>query len=431
MKQENIVNLFLICCSGLFAGITFSLISPFYPSEALSRGVSVTQSGLVIGTVFITKIVFTPLCGKYILVLGAKKFLLIGFFIVGLGNLMFGFLSKLEDKNTFFALSILFRFIIAIGQAAAGPASYTLAGKQVARKNSGKAISAVDTCFGVGSVIGPTAGGCLYDIGGFPLPFWVSGITMIFITFMGLLFFKDGNNADDHFSNGSKVSWLDILKAPGIAISIFAIALSGVAWNWSSASLEPFMGNSCDASSSQTGLIFTTLGVTYTLATPVFGFLTDKGLDGLLIIVIGYSISALGFIFLGPIPPLSFLGSSLWMTFLAIGVQGIGFAATYIGTLLYMMKSARESGLPDNEQTIGMVSSLFVVSDCVGGFTGSAVGGIAYDTIGFEWGSMVMALSMIATVLVVIAYYMNIKIRINKQQKTFPLDVEQKKHQHC
>ena len=165
--------------------------------------------------------------------------------------------------------------------------------------------------------------------------------------------------------------------------------------------------------------------------TPVFGFLSDKGLDGLLIIMIGNSFIALAFIFLGPIPPLSFLGSSLWLTFLSIGVQGMGFAATYIGTLLYMMKSARESGLPDTEQTYGMVSSLWVVADCVGGFTGSALGGVAYDTIGFEWGSMVMALSMIATVLVVIAYYMNIKIRINKQQKTFPLDVEQKKHQHC
>ena len=160
MKQENIVNLFLISCSVLFAGLSLSLISPFYPSEALSKGVSVSQSGLVMGTTFITTLIFTPVCGKYIQVLGAKKFLITGSFIVGLGNFMFGFLSKLEDKNTFFILSILIRFIIAIGQAAAGPAGYTLAGKQVTENNRGKAISAAEACFGIGTMVGPTLGGC-------------------------------------------------------------------------------------------------------------------------------------------------------------------------------------------------------------------------------------------------------------------------------
>ena len=191
-----------------------------------------SQSGLVMGTVFITTLIFTPVCGKYIQVLGAKKFLITGSFIVGLGNFMFGFLSKLEDKNTFFSLSILIRFIIAIGQAAAGPAAYTLAGKQVTEKHKGKAISAAEACFGIGTMVGPTLGGCLYDMGGFSLPFWVSGSVMIFMAFMGLVFFKDENNAEKIESDGTKVSWLDILKAPGVPVSTLAVGFAGVAWSW-------------------------------------------------------------------------------------------------------------------------------------------------------------------------------------------------------
>ena len=153
MRQENIVNLFLISCSVLFAGLSLSLISPFY---WIGYGHRIYKT-----------LIFTPVCGKYIQVLGAKKFLITGSFIVGLGNFMFGFLSKLEDKNTFLSLSILTRFIIAIGQAAAGPAAYTLAGKQVTEKNRGKAISAAEACFGIGTIVRPTLGGCLYDVGCF------------------------------------------------------------------------------------------------------------------------------------------------------------------------------------------------------------------------------------------------------------------------
>ena len=57
-----------------------------------------------------------------------------------------------------------------------------------------------------------------------------------------------------------------------------------------------------------------------------------------------------------------------------------------------------------------MVSSLWVVADCVGGVAGSALGGVAFDTIGFEWGSMVMFLSIIFTVIVLIIYLVKRKI---------------------
>ena len=158
-----------------------------------------------------------------------------------------------------------------------------------------------------------------------------------------------------------------------------------------------------------------TVGVTYIVFTPAFGYLTDRGLDGLLTCL--NSCIALAFIFLGPIPPLSFLGSSLWLAYLAIGMSGLGSAETYNGALLYMMKCARESGLPESEQTRGMVSSLWVVADCVGWVVGSAAGGVAFDTIIFEWVSMAMALTIKGTVLVVGAVFVNTIVRLNRHHK--------------
>ena len=114
MNPRSFVNLLLISCSVFFAGISLSLLSPFYPTKALSKGVSVTQSGTVIGSVFITTIIFTPFVGRYIDSLGARMFLIIGCFITGVGNISFGFLDDVNNTNTFFILSIGIRVFTAI-----------------------------------------------------------------------------------------------------------------------------------------------------------------------------------------------------------------------------------------------------------------------------------------------------------------------------
>merc|ERR1712215_592897 len=127
MNTLLLVNLLLIWCSILLSGISLSLLSPFYPGQALARGVSVTQSGLVLGSVFITTIIFTPIFGKYIQIIGARNFLTLGSFTVGSGNFIFGFLDKVEDTNSFFVLSLVIRVIIAIGESAVVAVAYPLA----------------------------------------------------------------------------------------------------------------------------------------------------------------------------------------------------------------------------------------------------------------------------------------------------------------
>ena len=83
----------------------------------------------------------------------------------------------------------------------------------------------------------------------------------------------------------------------------------------------------------------------------------------------------------------------------SVGLQGVGTAATYIGTLLYMMRGVSEAGLPDKEQTRGMVSSLWVMADSVGGYLGDTIGSLAYDAWGFQAGTVVMFSVMLASVI--------------------------------
>ena len=69
-----------------------------------------------------------------------------------------------------------------------------------------------------------------------------------------------------------------------------------------------------------------------------------------------------------------------------------------------MLSSARDAGLPDNDQVKGMVSSLWVVAICVGGYLGSSLGGVAYDTVGFEDGTFAMSIAMAVSVILLFMF---------------------------
>ena len=65
-----------------------------------------------------------------------------------------------------------------------------------------------------------------------------------------------------------------------------------------------------------------------------------------------------------------------------------------MGSLMYMMNSVAESGVPEGEQSEGMVSSLWLVATGGGGCLGSSLGGYTYDSMGFEQSTLVVAVTM-------------------------------------
>ena len=395
------INMVLISLATFLAGLSLSLLSPFYPTEALTKGVTVTQTGIVISSVFVTTILVTPVCGKYIQSLGARRFLILGTLIVGLGNAGFGCLQTVSRHIPFFSLSLLIRVLTAIGESCVAPASYTLAGQQTSEEHRGKVVAVVETFFGFGTMLGPTVGGVFFDIGGFFLPFAVTGVMSVLVSLASFCFIKEVQTEDRE--EEASVTWWQVLSVPGMMVCVAGMMVAGSGWSWYLASLEPFLKKMYGISSSQTGLVLMAFGASYCLFSFVVGFLTDKGLNGLHAIIIGNFLIFLGFLFLGPVPPLRSLGS-LGLTIVSLGVQGLGSAFTYIGSLVYMMRAARGAGLPDKEQTRAMVSGLWVISDCAGGYLGSSLGSLAYDTWGLETGTMIEGGVVLASVVLVSLY---------------------------
>lgn len=425
MRSQNIINFILLASILVLAGLSLSLLGPFYPSHALTKGVSITQSGLVFASVFAAAVIATPICGQYVHLGGPKIFFIHGALVIGFGNIAFGLLDQTDNTYIFLGFSFAIRIFIAFGEGAILASAYTLAAQQASKKHEGKLIAIAEACFGIGTMFGPSVGGILFQLGGFPLPFILCGGLILVFMVASIFLIKDCHDQYELLEEDERlVGWSEILSTPGIPISMFALTFAGTAWSWYSGTLEPFLEQKFHVHSSEVGLIFMTFSVGYTFFTPIFGILMDKGLNGLTTLLIGNTIITISYIFMGPSPLFySVLGrGNLLMTTVANGVNGMGCAATYLGSLVYMVKSA-EAHLPNNDKTKGMVSSLWVVSYSAGGYFGSTFGGLTYDQLGFENGTLIIMSAMAFSVVVLVAYMAWYKCKA-EDNKSLPLYID-------
>ena len=80
----------------------------------------------------------------------------------------------------------------------------------------------------------------------------------------------------------------------------------------------------------------------------------------------------------------------------------VGFSFVYIGSLLTMLGELPACGLPETEQSKGMVSSLWTVAVCLGQAVGTAGGGLAWGWAGFEQGMLVEAVIIFISSVIII-----------------------------
>ena len=119
-------NLGIFSLIQLLGGITYTLMSPFYSKEAVQKGMSITETGIIYSCIYFTTFVCTPVFGKYIERIGSRKMFLLGTLVTGMGNLGFGLLQWVEGKHAFFHISLAIRSITSVAEAALCTAVYPL-----------------------------------------------------------------------------------------------------------------------------------------------------------------------------------------------------------------------------------------------------------------------------------------------------------------
>ncbi|OLS27092.1 MAG: Tetracycline resistance protein, class B [Candidatus Heimdallarchaeota archaeon LC_3] len=158
----------------------FGIVLPVFPKflQENNAGESISL-GILIASFAIAQIIFAPLYGRlsdrgY----GRRPFILLALFGYGMGNFLYAFFAR--DL----ASMILVRIFEGITVAGLLPVSQALITDLTVSENRAKYLGILTGSSNVGLIIGPALGGILFDIGGFILPFVISGI----LSFIALIF---------------------------------------------------------------------------------------------------------------------------------------------------------------------------------------------------------------------------------------------------
>jgi len=411
---------FLLPLLGLveyLCGIALSILAPFYTSEAASHGLSMTASGIVFATVFILQIVFTPIFGKYISKFGAITLLVSGSVCSGVANIGFGCVSEIKSVEAFFSISILMRAVTALGESAINTSVYPLARGLTPSKYTNTVISCIETAFGLGTMTGPFFGGLLYEKGGFFLPFAVCGSLLgVSGLVCGMMLVclrrrersrqakrleavEDGVQ-EEELIVPKRIKFREVMKNPEVLLASFIVALSGVSTQWYQPILEPFLSTNYSISAFQASMFLVIDGAVYAVVAPLWGYLLDRALNARLVLMFGCATISGSFLLLGPIYfPYK---ETLAQVGISLGIHGIGMAANFIGTLTILIREIEKRNINNKENACAIATSLWITAECVGSFLGSTLGGLAYETWGWDMSCLIISLVQLAGLVVLL-----------------------------
>ena len=368
--------------------VCVSLQAPFYPSEAERKGATASQYGLVFGVFELTVFLVSPIYGRFMTRWGPKFINNAGIFTVSVMCILFGFLDRINDTNTFIGCSFAVRIVEAMGNAAFITSAFSIIAKEFP-KNVGAAFATMETFFGVGLIVGPTVGGALYELGGYTLPFAaMGGVLLAAATATACFLPSEGAEASPE-SQTSRGNFFAAIKVPSISLACIAIISASISIGFLQATLEPHL-RPLSLTPVQMGLMFILNGSTYALLAPFWGMMCDKYLSPRTLITFGAVVVALAFTFIGPMPFLP-MKLSLALCIVSLIIHGIGFGAVLVSTFAGAHRDALTHGFPDDLGTYGLVSGIWTSTFALGCFIGPSAGGVLMDYIGFAWSTVIVA----------------------------------------
>uniref|UniRef100_A0A8C1G0Y0 Solute carrier family 18 member B1 n=1 Tax=Cyprinus carpio TaxID=7962 RepID=A0A8C1G0Y0_CYPCA len=387
MSRQQILTLIAMASINFSSMICYSILGPFFPSEAKKKGVSQAMIGLIFGIYALCTLVGSLLLGKYIVQIGAKFMIVAGLFVSSGCTVLFGFLDQVSDGTVFIVLCFITRCINAIGFSAAVTASFAVLAK-VFPDNIATVLGFMEIFTGLGLILGPPLGGWLYQSFGYEIPFVFMGC-LLFATVPLNLWILPRCVCFCYClpsSHGDRPnSFLRLCTRIKILLICFVVFTLSSGLGFLDATLSIFAIEKLNLSAGSVGLLMIGLSLPYGAASPVFGVISDKyPSNRKWMMVIGGMATAVSFCFLGPLPVFH-IRSQLWLTVLMLIVVGFSLCMTCIPTFAEMIACAHENGFEEGLSTLGLVSGLFSAVWSAGMFFGPTIGGYITQALNFEW----------------------------------------------
>ncbi|MFJ7951815.1 MFS transporter [Lysinibacillus sp. NPDC096418] len=357
MTKTQKVTLSILLSNLFIAFLGIGLVIPVLPTLMNELGITGEVVGYMVAAFAITQLLVSPIAGRMVDRFGRKIMIVIGLFIFGVSEFLFGLGRSVE-------ILFISRMLGGVSAAFIMPAVTAFIADITTMDQRPKALGFMSAAISTGFIVGPGIGGFLAEIGT-RVPFFVAGILGAFAGILSLILLKEPTRAEDDTDTAPSIlgSFTRIFSPLYFIAFILIFVLSfGLAAFESLFSL--FVDHKFGFTPADIAIIITGSGIVGAIAQLVlFNWLTQKMGE---IQLIRYSL-ALSAILTFAMTIVGSYWSILFVTFFLF----VGFDLIRPAITSYLSKIA------GNEQGfVGGMNSMFT---SLGNVFGPIIGGILFD----------------------------------------------------
>ncbi|XP_032231644.2 MFS-type transporter SLC18B1 isoform X2 [Nematostella vectensis] len=379
-----------------------SLMSAFFTIEAQKKGVNNTVIGFIFGMYPLMAFFSALMYGAWLMPQWGPNFVLLtGLVLNGGAHFLFAYVENLPSGAVYILFCFLIRTVSAFGGSACENAVLAILIGEFP-ENVSAIVSALEIFAGISFALGPVAGGGLYTVGGFKLPFLVMGAALfVSIPTMWILLPKIPGVAE---SRDGKLPVTNILFIPGVILVAIQLTIGTSLFAFLDPTLAPF-AEKLGLNAAYIGLLFMVISLSYALSTVVVGWICEKTKAFRTCLVMSFVLIGIGLLFLGPAPFLDpyIPQKQIWLICISLALNGIGGSLFFIPCVPEMQRCCLDRSFTSDLALNSMLSGIFTGASNFGGFAGPVLGGALVEKLGFPWMATVMSfLSLFLVVLTVV-----------------------------
>ena len=180
-NQKGVLAILLMNLFIAFLGI--GLVIPVLPTIMNELNISGSVVGYMVAAFAITQLIFSPFAGKWVDKFGRKIMIVIGLFIFGFSEFLFGMGKTVE-------ILFISRMLGGISAAFIMPAVTAFIADITTTTNRSKALGYMSAAISTGFIIGPGLGGFLAEIGT-RVPFYSAGVLGVVAAILSIFLLKE------------------------------------------------------------------------------------------------------------------------------------------------------------------------------------------------------------------------------------------------
>ncbi|CCO09319.1 MFS transporter [Desulforamulus hydrothermalis] len=357
MNRKNLV-LAAVAAAVCLDTLIYGIIIPILPAYSASLGASPWQIGVIFAAYSAALLAGTIPLGILSDRYGRKKIMFCGLLSLSLSTIGFALANSIM-------LLVVTRLMQGLAAAATWTAGPALVADLFSPEERGAKMGVLSAANGFGFLVGPAAGGVLYQWGGYSLPFVLCTVLAVLIGLLVLMVIPGHPSAVGRVANGQSLR--QVLGNRGVLTGSAVILLGSIGFGFIDPLLPGYFTQKFNITPSTIGFLFAVISLCHIAAAPLVGRLSDR-VGRLKLIRLGLIATALAVPLLAP-------AGNLLLTAAVMGLLGITFSLLLTPSMPLMADAVMPTEDNSHDAGYGAAFGIYNTAFSLGYLIGPLAGG--------------------------------------------------------